>query len=66
MNFAPQVLTKSLNENGLFQEAFMKDPQTALNQIGLAVTNDLAQRMTQQLHVSQSRPDHDILSITRN
>ncbi len=52
MSFNPQHLTTQLNENPAFRNHFSQDPQGALSEIGLAVSDEIATLLAEQMTVS--------------
>ncbi len=65
MSFNPQNLTTQLNENPAFRDHFSQDPQGALSEIGLAVSDEIATLLAEQMTVNKSYIDDTILGCTR-
>ncbi len=65
MTFNPQQLTMQLNENSAFRDQFAQDPQGALNQMGLAVSDEIASMLAKQMMEQKTFVDHTVLGVTR-
>ena len=66
MSFDPKNLTQQLNENPAFRDHFSQDPQTALSQIGLSVSDEVANLLAEQMVINKSYIDDTVLGCTRS
>ena len=66
MNFDPKNLTTQLNENPAFRDHFNQDPQAALGEMGLTVSDEVASFLATQMNINKSYIDDSILGCTRN
>ena len=65
MNFDPQLLTNQLNENPAFRDHFSQDPQGALREMGLTVSDEVANLLAEQMTLNKNYIDDTILGCTR-
>ncbi len=66
MTFNPQQLTNQLNHDSAFRERFNQNPQAALQELDLTMSDDVAILLAEQMTMGNRIIDDTVLGCTRN